>query len=77
MSALPDWMPADAWAAFLEMRKKAKKAPTEYAVKLLVKFLTEQKAQGADVEAILNQSIQNNWIGLFAVSERGVRDFVA
>jgi hypothetical protein len=66
---LPDWLPLDAWAAFLEMRKKIKKPPTNYAQELLLKKLAAFYANDLDPSVILNQSIMNGWQDLYAPKE--------
>lgn len=63
---LPDWMPVEAWAAFLAMRVKIKKPATDYAQKLLVKKLAAFYANDLDPGVILNQSILNGWQDLYA-----------
>lgn len=70
MSALPEWLPADAWAGYLDMRKKIKRPPTDRAVSLAIGILDKLRADGQDVAAVLDQSTMNSWQGLFAVAER-------
>lgn len=67
---LPDWLPLDAWEAFLDMRKKIKKPATEYAQKLLIKKLAAFYANDLDPSVILNQSIMNGWQDLYAPKEQ-------
>lgn len=67
---LPDWMPLDAWAAFLDMRKKIKKPATDYAKTLLIKKLAAFYANDLDPGVILNQSIMNGWQDLYAPKEK-------
>lgn len=64
---LPDWIPADAWNGFLEMRKRIKKPLTDRAMTLAVGTLERLRAQGQDPAAVLDQSTLNTWQGLFAV----------
>ncbi len=66
---LPDWMPLEAWAAFLAMRVKIKKPATDYAQKLLIKKLGAFYANDLDPGVILNQSILNGWQDLYAPKE--------
>jgi len=68
---LPEWVNKTLWERFLEMRKKIKATPTLYAQGLLIKTLTELKAQGNSPDAVLEQSIMNGWKGLFAVKNGG------
>jgi len=63
---LPDWMPVEAWSAFLAMRVKIKKPATDYAQKLLIKKLAAFYANDLDPGVILNQSIVNSWQDLYA-----------
>lgn len=66
---LPDWIPAEAWAGYVEMRKKIKKPlATDRAIKLAINTLERLKAEGQDVEAVLDQSTMNSWQGLFPVA---------
>jgi hypothetical protein len=66
---LPDWLPLEAWHAFLDMRKKIKKPATDYAQTLLVKKLGAFYANDLDPGVILNQSIMNGWQDLYAPKE--------
>lgn len=69
LCTLPDWLPLAAWNAFLEMRKKIKKPPTNYAQELLLKKLAAFYANDLDPGVILNQSIMNGWQDLYAPKE--------
>jgi hypothetical protein len=64
---LPEWVPADSWAAFVAMRIKTKQALTEEAIPLALKALAKLRSEGQDVRAVLDQSTFNNWRGLFEV----------
>lgn len=66
LCTLPDWLPLEAWNAFLDMRKKIKKPATNYAQELLVKKLAAFYANDLDPGVILNQSIMNGWQDLYA-----------
>lgn len=71
MTALPEWLPTEAWEGFVEMRKNIKKPlKTAYAVKLAIGNLEKMRAEGHDVAAVLDQSTMNSWLGLFPVQER-------
>jgi hypothetical protein len=59
---LPDFIPAKAWQGYLQMRKKA---PTEYAVELIIKQLQKMHSEGQDVGAVLDQSTANSWTSLY------------
>lgn len=63
---LPNWLPLEAWAGYLEMRKAKKKAPTERALDLVLADLGKFRAAGHDVGAILDASTLNGWTGVYA-----------
>lgn len=63
---LPDWIPMDAWAAFMETRKAKKAKSTAYALGLIVKSLETLRAAGHDPLAILNASIKAGWADVYA-----------
>ncbi len=62
---LPDWIPADAWEAFMETRKAKNAKSTPYALGLIVKSLAAFKAEGHDPVAILNTSIKAGWSDVY------------
>lgn len=75
MTTLPDWIPADAWAGYVEMRVAIKKPlKTERAINLAINTLDRLRADGNDPAAVLDQSVMHSWIGLFAVrvERRGI-----
>ena len=64
---LPDWIPAENWKQYLEMRRRIKKPMTDYAMKLAVRELEKLHNQGQDVGAVINQSVLHSWQGLFPI----------
>jgi len=64
---LPPWMPADAWAGFVAMRRAIKKPLTAEGIPLAIKKLDSMRAAGQDPRAVLEQSTMNNYQGLFDV----------
>lgn len=62
---LPDFVPADAWSGFVEMRKKIKKPMTDRAVELMFAKLGRFAAAGHDVRDCLERSTLNNWQDVF------------
>lgn len=59
----------DALKAFLQMRSFIKKPMTEHALKLMLKKLDEFGNTDDTKIAILNQSIINNWQGIFPLKD--------
>src|SRR5262249_18536393 len=55
-SAPADWIPTEAWAGFIEMRKKIRGPLTDRAVALIVTELEKLRASGEDPGAVLDQS---------------------
>ena len=70
----PEWLPKDTWEAFIEMRKSMKAAPTEKAILLLIQKLGKLKTEGNDPKLVLEESIANNWKGLFPLKSGGNGD---
>lgn len=64
-SELPDWIDAEAWAGYVEMRKAIKKPMTERAKKLALNKLVELRAKGYDPNAILDEATFSSWQGLW------------
>lgn len=58
---IPDWLPIEAWQAFIEMRAKIKKPLTSYAEHLAIKHLDTHRQKGHDVLLLLDKSIFHNW----------------
>lgn len=67
---LPEWVPRESWDSFVEMRKKIKKPLTDYAKELTVKELERLKKAGNDTRAVLDQSIQRSWQGVFEINSK-------
>lgn len=63
----------DALKAFLQMRSFIKKPMTEYALKLMLKKLDELGNTDDTKIAILNQSITNNWQGIFPLKDGNIK----
>lgn len=64
---LPDWVPFDAWADYVEMRKRIRKPMTAAAMKLAVNTLAKLQRDGHAPREVLNQSVMHAWQGLFAI----------
>lgn len=70
MIEIPSWIPADAWAGYVEMRKKVKKPMTDRAAELRIADLDKFRVAGFDIAAILDQSTANNWTDLYEPKEK-------
>jgi hypothetical protein len=70
INELPYEIPVEAWNAYIAMRIKIGKRPTEHAIELAVAKLIELKGDGHDPGAVLDQSIFNNYTGLFALKDQ-------
>lgn len=64
-SALPDWLPLEAWNEFLEMRKRNRASLTPRAKQLAIAALSKLRDQGQEPQLVLEQSTMNGWRGLF------------
>jgi hypothetical protein len=64
---IPQWIPLDTWAAFVEMRRKVRKPMTGFAIKLIFDKLKKLAQDGDSPKEILEQSIRNSWQDVFAV----------
>ena len=68
---MPGWLPVDAWNGFLDMRKEKGAVPTGRATQLLIAKLERLRSDGNDPGAVLDQSTENNWSGIFEVKANG------
>lgn len=66
--SLPDWIPTDCWAGFLEMRRNIRAPVTNHAIKLLIDRLLELRNDGHDLGAVLDQSTRNNWKDVYPLN---------
>jgi hypothetical protein len=69
---IPDWIEPEAMEGFIEMRKSIKKPLTARALSLVINRLGDFKAKGHDPNAILDQSVLNNWQGLYEVKQEPI-----
>ena len=63
----PDWLPKETWDAFIQMRKRIGKPPTDYAIKLIIAKLERFRANGQDVKQVLEKSITSGWQDVFEI----------
>lgn len=66
--ALPGWVPAEPWDAFVEMRRETGHKLTDRAKRLAIAELERLRDAGEDPGAVLDQSTLKAWRGLFAVT---------
>jgi len=55
----------DTWDSFMEVRKNLKVTETERATNMLLSKLTKMKDKGHDVKEVIEESVINNWKGVF------------
>ncbi|SNT07175.1 Helix-turn-helix domain-containing protein [Sphingomonas laterariae] len=67
--AVPDWIPADAWSGWLEMRRQNGKRPTRRALELAIEELRKLADAGHPPGAVLDQSTLRQWTGLFPIKD--------
>ncbi len=66
---VPSWVPSDSWLGFKEVRKRKRAPDTDRAIKLIIGKLEKFGAEGQDVGAILDQSVERGWTGVFPVKQ--------
>jgi hypothetical protein len=71
-SAIPDSIPASSWEEFVEHRRTGKKKFSLRAQQLAIKTLLELERQGNDPQAVIEQSIRNDWKDLYPIKTHGV-----
>ncbi len=72
-AALPEWIPSEAWNAFVEMRMRSKAPLTARAKELAVADLVRLRDEGHAPLAVLEQSTMRSWRGLFPVEDANAR----
>lgn len=63
---LPDYVDAEVWDGFVQMRKKKKKVMTDRAVSMLFGQFEKMHANGEDVNENINRSTMNGWTGIYS-----------
>lgn len=66
---LPDWVPAELWKDWLEVRTKKKVPNTKRALEIAVGKLQALKADGYEPAKVLESAIEKGWRGIFRPSE--------
>ncbi len=62
---LPDWLPQEPWAGYVEMRKRIRKPMTARAEKLVLNSLSAMHERGISVAAALDNSTKSNWVDVY------------
>lgn len=73
---LPEWVDPEAWNDYCEMRKAKKKPMLESTKERALQKLWQLKEQGQPVLLVINQSVDNGWIGFFPVSRSYLEGFM-
>jgi len=60
--ALPDWLPAEPWAGFVDHRRRLRKPLTDRAVVLILGKLDRWRAAGHDPGALLDECVERGWV---------------
>lgn len=66
----PNWWPIEAWSRFVQHRRELKKPITPTALERTVAKLREWNEEGQDPAAVLDQSVRNQWTGIFPLKEQ-------
>lgn len=69
VAPLPEWLSAEVWSQFETHRIACKAKLTPRGRELALKTLGKLKAEGGDPLAIIEQSIERGWKGLFPVGQ--------
>jgi hypothetical protein len=65
--SLPEWLDPELWDRWVAHRKKRDRSPASDDSKTLwIRTMTEIHASGSDLKAAIENSIANNWKGIFA-----------
>lgn len=68
--ALPEWLPAEAWKDWLEVRTKVKAPNTSRALTLALGELSALRDAGQDPTAVLEKATVKGWKSLYAVNQQ-------
>jgi len=68
---VPEWVSQEPWAGFVEMRKKIGAPLTDRAAKGILRELESLRLKGHDPGAVLDQSTERCWRGIFEIRKNG------
>lgn len=66
---IPEWLDAESWQAFLDMRKRIKKPMSLRAANVTIGGLQRLRDEGNDPGLVLDQSEYHNWQGIFPLKD--------
>ena len=66
---LPDWIPADAWNGWIEMRLARKKPLTDRAYNQAIDKLDTLRTKGQNITEVLDRSTMNGWTDIYEIKE--------
>ena len=69
----PAWVPAEAWAGWIEMRDRKKVPNTDRALRSAVKILDELTAKGWDPERVIDLATTNGWKSFYEPRDQSMR----
>jgi hypothetical protein len=67
--APPDWVDPEVWTGFAQMRQRQRCPLTERAANLTIRALERLRQEGHDPNAVLDQSTQKGWRGVFPIEQ--------
>jgi hypothetical protein len=67
VQGLPDWVPQEEFAHYIEMREKIRKPLTAHAVKLLVGKIDKLRAEGYTPKELLEEATVSNWLSVWPI----------
>jgi hypothetical protein len=62
---IPEWVPAEPWAAYVKMRKAHKAPFTDDAAKVNLRELEKLRDEGHDPDKVLMKAVSKGWRGVF------------
>jgi hypothetical protein len=68
---LPDWIPAEAWKGYEDMRVRIRKPMTDRARGLVIKEMDKLREQGHDPAAVLDRSTLKGWTDVYPLKGDG------
>jgi hypothetical protein len=71
---VPSFVDGDVWLRWVKFRKEKKKTLTPTTIEAQIKKLTKWHEAGHDVNAIIEQSIAQGWVGLFEIKKGNQND---